>query len=63
MKILAYRNDDSIDGESVIIRMPNASLVCCAADIDNIILCLLQAKIYALNAVVGDEEKEFDPDI
>jgi len=62
MKILAYKSNDSKGGESIVIRTVNAALVCTAEDIDEIILALMKAKLYAVKSEVGDDAKEFELD-
>lgn len=63
MKILAYRSNNLKGGESIVIRTVNVALVCTAEDIDDIVIALMQAKRYALDAEVGDEAKEFELDL
>lgn len=64
IKIKAYRDNDYEAGETISLtvgnNMGNYILICAAADIDDLISKLTQAKEYAIKSEVGDEALELE---
>jgi hypothetical protein len=61
--IEAFKGDDTENGECIVLTIGNVGLVCCALDIDDIIVKLTEAKDYALNSDVTSERLDFSPDL
>jgi hypothetical protein len=60
IKIRAYRYNDYEAGESIVLHAATTAFVCAAADIDDLISKLTQAKEYAIKSAVGDEVLELE---